>query len=78
MVGFVSMTATKMASFFNSLIRLVAGIAVVLSTTPVVGLLMLPLGMAYHRLQHRYRSSAREVQRLQSVSRSPILQQVSH
>jgi len=69
----------KMASLFNSVIQLVAGLGVVLSTTPwVVSVLLLPpLAWVYHSLQKTYRSCAREVQRLMSVSRSPIIQEVN-
>jgi len=66
----------QMASLFNSCFQLVAGLGVVVATSPFVLLLLPPLFIAYRSLQAKYSASAREVQRLQSISRSPILQEV--
>jgi ABC-type multidrug transport system fused ATPase/permease subunit len=59
-----------------SLSKMVAGLVVVIASTPFILLLLLPLGYFYYGLQFKYRTSAREVQRLQSISRSPIFQKV--
>ncbi|KAG9455872.1 hypothetical protein H6P81_000380 [Aristolochia fimbriata] len=57
-----------LANFFSLL-----GIAVVLSYVQVMFfLLLLPFGYIYKRLQFYYRSTSRELRRLDSVSRSPI------
>jgi ABC-type multidrug transport system fused ATPase/permease subunit len=67
----------QMASLFNSAFQLLAGLGVVLATSPLVLLLLPPLSVAYRNLQATYATSAREVQRLQSIARSPILQEVT-
>uniref|UniRef100_A0A1D1XUS0 ABC-type xenobiotic transporter n=1 Tax=Anthurium amnicola TaxID=1678845 RepID=A0A1D1XUS0_9ARAE len=57
-----------LANSFNLL-----GIAIVLSYAQVVFLiLLLPFGYIYSKLQFYYRSTSRELRRLDSVSRSPI------
>ncbi|CAB1098653.1 ABC [Ectocarpus sp. CCAP 1310/34] len=60
----------------NVLLAQAAGLsvtAVVLSSaSPVLAALFLPLGWVYAKLQRYYRSSSRELRRLDSTSRSPI------
>lgn len=55
-----------------SMLWLVAGAASVSVATPWVLVLLLPLAVAYFRLQQYYRSSSRELQRLDSTTRSPV------
>ncbi|CAM9097728.1 unnamed protein product [Laminaria digitata] len=60
----------------NVLLAQAAGLlatAVVLSSTsPLLLVLFLPLGVVYAKLQRYYRSSSRELRRLDSTSRSPM------
>ncbi|CAN0464373.1 unnamed protein product [Ectocarpus sp. 12 AP-2014] len=60
----------------NVLLAQAAGLsatAVVLSSaSPILAALFLPLGWVYAKLQRYYRSSSRELRRLDSTSRSPI------
>lgn len=44
---------------------------------PILILIICPLGLLYRRIQLFYRNSARELRRLESVSRSPIYSQFS-
>ena len=64
------------ASLLGSIFQLATGLAVVAATAPVALLVLPLLSCLYFRLQHDYRMSATEVQRLSSMSRSPILQEV--
>lgn len=48
---------------------LLATAAVLSSTSPMLAALLLPLGWVYARLQRYYRSSSRELRRLDSTSR---------
>ena len=57
----------QMSSLLNSVFQLVSGVAVVLAATPVVLVAFLPLAAAYYRIQRLFRTSAREIQRLQSA-----------
>jgi hypothetical protein len=66
------------ASLLGSTFQLLAGLAVVAATAPAALLVLPPLAFVYLKLQRDYRRSATEVQRLQSISRSPVLQQVKH
>ncbi|XP_058067672.1 ABC transporter C family member 13 isoform X3 [Magnolia sinica] len=57
-----------LANFFS-----LVGIAIVLSYAQILFLLLLlPFGYIYKKLQFYYRSTSRELRRLDSVSRSPI------
>jgi hypothetical protein len=64
------------ASLLTSTFQLLAGLVVVAATTPPALLVLPPFACFYFELQRDYRSSATEAQRLQSLSRSPVLQQV--
>ena len=63
--------------FLRQLCVVVVTIIIVGWVTPTVLLLVPPLGIFYIRVQRRYASAARELQRLESVSRSPIFSQIS-
>eukprot|EP00615_Pteridomonas_danica_P016667 CAMPEP_0114389062 /NCGR_PEP_ID=MMETSP0102-20121206/8404_1 /TAXON_ID=38822 ORGANISM="Pteridomonas danica, Strain PT" /NCGR_SAMPLE_ID=MMETSP0102 /ASSEMBLY_ACC=CAM_ASM_000212 /LENGTH=1694 /DNA_ID=CAMNT_0001546829 /DNA_START=606 /DNA_END=5690 /DNA_ORIENTATION=+ len=67
----------QMASLLNSALQMTAGLVVVIASTPFVILVLLPLCYFYYGIQLKYRTSAREVQRLLSISRSPIFQKTS-
>lgn len=64
------------ASLLSSTFQLLAGLVVVAATVPPALLVLPPLACFYFKLQRDYRCSATEAQRLQSISRSPVLQQV--
>lgn len=71
---FVSLSATPGLSFFclncgGQAAGLLATAAVLSSTSPLLAALLLPLGWIYARLQRYYRSSSRELRRLDSTSR---------
>ncbi|KAJ1615931.1 ABC transporter type 1, transmembrane domain-containing protein, partial [Pavlovales sp. CCMP2436] len=58
---------------FNIAVGVLIGIlVVVLTATPYVGLAIVPLAFFYFQYANLYRHSSREVQRLDSVSKSPI------
>ena len=66
-----------MASLFNSVASMVAGLVVILVTTPPVLLALPVVGVAYYVVQDWYRASSREVRRLQSIARSPTIQHMT-
>ena len=66
------------ASLLSSTFQLLAGLVVVAATVPPALLVLPPLACFYFKLQRDYRCSATEAQRLQSISRSPVLQQVKN
>jgi len=45
---------------------------VVLSVVPIVLVIVIPIFLAYYYVQKQYRSSSRELQRLESIARTPI------
>ncbi|KAJ1981631.1 hypothetical protein H4R35_000630 [Dimargaris xerosporica] len=61
--------------YIMTLIRLVMILAVVLMSTPLISLLLIPLSVAFRYLQRYYLTSSLELKRLDSVSRSPIYAQ---
>lgn len=62
----------QMASLLNQSMAMVAGVVMILLTSPYVAAIIPLLLVFYHRLQETYRSTSREVRRLQAISRSPI------
>lgn len=52
---------------------LMATMVVLSSTSPILLLIFLPLGVVYGRLQRYYRRSSRELRRLDSTSRWPLI-----
>ncbi|KAJ1981339.1 hypothetical protein H4R34_002105 [Dimargaris verticillata] len=61
--------------YVMTLIRLVMIVAVVLMSTPLISVLLIPLSVAFRYLQRYYLTSSLELKRLDSVSRSPIYAQ---
>ncbi|XP_045534773.1 ATP-binding cassette sub-family C member 10 [Papilio machaon] len=51
---------------------LIGGVAVTVYGLPWLAVALLPLALAYHRLQRRYRAASRQLKRLQSVALSPV------
>ncbi|XP_013179394.1 PREDICTED: multidrug resistance-associated protein 7 [Papilio xuthus] len=51
---------------------LIGGVAVTVYGLPWLAVALLPLALAYHHLQRRYRAASRQLKRLQSVALSPV------
>eukprot|EP01062_Namystynia_karyoxenos_P068259 TRINITY_DN6263_c1_g1_i1.p1 TRINITY_DN6263_c1_g1~~TRINITY_DN6263_c1_g1_i1.p1 ORF type:complete len:1471 (+),score=387.48 TRINITY_DN6263_c1_g1_i1:72-4415(+) len=51
---------------------LAGSLAVTLYGLPYFGIVLVPVGVIYYRIQHFYRQSSREVKRLANISRSPV------
>ncbi|XP_053473507.1 multidrug resistance-associated protein 1 isoform X2 [Ictalurus furcatus] len=58
--------------FMGSLFNVLGSCAVILIATPLVGIIILPLGLFYFFVQRFYVASSRQLKRLESVSRSPV------
>ena len=59
-------------SLMGTIFNLSAITAVALLAVPLIGLVLPPLMLLYYGISRYYRHSSRELQRMQSVSRSPI------
>uniref|UniRef100_A0A7S2DAY2 ATP-dependent transporter ycf16 n=1 Tax=Haptolina brevifila TaxID=156173 RepID=A0A7S2DAY2_9EUKA len=64
--------ASSLSSFIQYLATLVCTLAILILNSPFVLIAIPPLGVMYLFYSSYYRNSAREVQRLDSISRSPI------
>lgn len=60
------------SSFLNTGFSVFGTIVLIIAVTPWFALALLPLSLAYLWLQRYYVANARELQRLESISRSPI------
>merc|ERR1719478_1637372 len=59
--------------FLSFILRLFVSLYfIVAGSSPYLLLLFLPLGLLYYTTQKYYRASARELQRLNSISKSPL------
>ncbi|XP_041086711.1 multidrug resistance-associated protein 1-like [Polyodon spathula] len=58
--------------FLGSLFNVLACCVVILIATPVVAVIIPPLGLLYFFVQRFYVASSRQLKRLESVSRSPV------
>lgn len=67
--------ARTIPTFFGNAFRVLTILAVILYTTPLVLLVLIPLGFVYYRVQQYYLKTSRELKRLDSVSKSPIFAQ---
>jgi len=56
---------------FKSLAQTVASLILIVAILPIILLVLVPVLFVYYKLQHDYRSSAREAKRLESIARSP-------
>eukprot|EP00300_Choanocystis_sp_HF-7_P014604 c18745_g1_i2.p1 GENE.c18745_g1_i2~~c18745_g1_i2.p1 ORF type:complete len:1536 (+),score=408.64 c18745_g1_i2:44-4651(+) len=69
----VDVSMKSNTSMLFNCISMVIGAAVsIVTAAPYVALVFLPVSVAYYRVQNIYRASARELQRLDSISKSPI------
>jgi len=64
----------NISEFLEQACNLVCAFGLILAAEPHMLLLVIPLGCIYFRVQKYYRSSARELQRLTNISRSPVYQ----
>ncbi|KAJ2592151.1 hypothetical protein IWW49_001186, partial [Coemansia sp. RSA 1797] len=60
------------SSMVNTMVNVVSAVVVITLSTPLMLVIMLPLVMVYRYLQQRCLRSSRELQRLDSTTRSPI------
>ncbi len=58
-------------SFVSCVLQIVVSLLLIVSVLPVMALVIAPLMLAYWNLQMMYRRPAREIKRLDSISRSP-------
>ncbi|KAF4093148.1 hypothetical protein AMELA_G00028850 [Ameiurus melas] len=58
--------------FMGSMFNVLGSCAVILIATPLVAIIILPLGLFYFFVQRFYVASSRQLKRLESVSRSPV------
>nr|XP_055048139.1 multidrug resistance-associated protein 1-like isoform X1 [Misgurnus anguillicaudatus] len=58
--------------FMGSMFNVVGSCAVILIATPLVAIIIPPLGLLYFFVQRFYVASSRQLKRLESVSRSPV------
>ncbi|KAI4887709.1 hypothetical protein NFI96_025031, partial [Prochilodus magdalenae] len=58
--------------FMGSLFNVLGSCAVILIATPLVAIIIPPLGLLYFFVQRFYVASSRQLKRLESVSRSPV------
>ncbi|KAJ2499985.1 hypothetical protein GGH96_003096 [Coemansia sp. RSA 1972] len=62
----------SVSSMVNTTVNVVSAVVVIILSTPLVLVLMLPLTIAYSHIQQLYLSSSRKLWRLDSTTRSPI------
>ncbi|KAJ2266626.1 hypothetical protein EV176_005531 [Coemansia sp. RSA 451] len=62
----------SVSSMVNTMVNVVSAVVVIGLSTPLMLVIMLPLVMVYRYLQQRCLRSSRELQRLDSTTRSPI------
>ncbi|XP_067238284.1 multidrug resistance-associated protein 1 isoform X1 [Chanodichthys erythropterus] len=58
--------------FMGSMFNVLGSCAVILIATPLVAIIIPPLGLLYFYVQRFYVASSRQLKRLESVSRSPV------
>jgi len=63
----------SMSSVFNSLFTMIGGILVTMFVTPLIVLVLIPLGWIYRLISTFYLQTNRELKRLESITRSPFL-----
>ena len=56
---------------------LVSALVTVVAVTPVLAVLLIPVGAIYFWLQNFYRCTSRELQRLNNITKSPIFAHLS-
>eukprot|EP00871_Galdieria_phlegrea_P001718 jgi/Galph1/2547/GphlegSOOS_G1226.1 len=63
----------SMSSVMNSLFTMIGGILVTVFVTPLITIVLFPLGYIYRRISSYYLKTNRELKRLESITRSPFL-----
>ncbi|XP_071376110.1 multidrug resistance-associated protein 1 isoform X3 [Centroberyx affinis] len=58
--------------FMGSMLNVLGACAIILVATPLVAIIIPPLGLLYFFVQRFYVASSRQLKRLESVSRSPV------
>ncbi|CAL8264121.1 unnamed protein product [Lota lota] len=58
--------------FMGSMLNVLGACVVILVATPLVAIIIPPLGLVYYFVQRFYVASSRQLKRLESVSRSPV------
>ncbi|KAJ2123708.1 hypothetical protein IW147_002301 [Coemansia sp. RSA 720] len=66
------MLPRSISNMVNSMVILVSAIVVIILSSPLMLVLMLPLTIAYNHMRQLYLCSSRELRRLDSTTRSPI------
>lgn len=62
----------NLRSWLGCVISVVSTIVVIIVSTPIFAVVVLPLGLFYYFVQRFYISTSRQLKRIESVSRSPI------
>ncbi|EDQ90327.1 uncharacterized protein MONBRDRAFT_18722 [Monosiga brevicollis MX1] len=62
----------SLRSFMSTFMQVVATIVVISVSTPLFMVIILPMSLLYYYVQRYYVATSRQLQRLESVSRSPI------
>lgn len=60
-------------SFLNCILQVLGVVWVTSTVTPIMLLVLLPIGFLYYRLSRYYLCSSRELKRLEAMSKSPLL-----
>lgn len=58
--------------FLGCVVQVLSSFIVVVGVTPLFLIPLIPILVVYYKIQQYYRASAREIQRLESITRSPI------
>jgi ATP-binding cassette, subfamily C (CFTR/MRP), member 1 len=66
---------SSIASVVDAMLGIVTGVGVVIVTSPVYVVFIIPLSLLYYRFQARYRSVSKVLKKLDSASKSPIFSQ---
>ncbi len=59
--------------YFQTLLKVLATIGVIVYSTPAFIVIILPAAVLYYWIQTYYLASSRELKRLESVSKSPVV-----
>jgi ABC-type multidrug transport system fused ATPase/permease subunit len=63
---------SSLGQFMSSALNIAGSLIAISTITPTFGVVMLPVFVLYYRITDYYRNVARELKRLESISRSPI------
>ncbi|OUM67331.1 hypothetical protein PIROE2DRAFT_40147 [Piromyces sp. E2] len=67
-----SLLFVSIQMFLNNLSNTVVTLGLMVYTTPIFGIVMIPLLILYYFVQEIYRSTSRELKRIDSLTRSPL------